>query len=77
MRAPAQLDNIVFYTGPPSEKRRGAASPGAEEWPDIDELLAMAAQAEHGTGVEELDSTGFEIMGEGECYLYVPLPWHP
>ena len=43
-RATIQLDDIIFYPGPPLEKRCGSAFPEANAWPDADEVLAKAQQ---------------------------------
>ena len=69
----AQLDKIIFYAGPPSKTSRESASTDAEEWPDIDEILAQADQQEWAAGIEGFDfTTGFESTREGELRLHHP-----
>lgn len=66
----AQLDNIIFYAGPPSKKSCELASTNADEWSDIDEILAQATREERATGIEDFDfATGFDGTGEGELSL--------
>ena len=74
----AQLDKIIFYSGPPSKTSRESASTDAEEWPDIDEILAQADQQEWAAGIEELDfTTGFKSTREGELRLHHPCSCTP
>ena len=71
LRAPTQLHNNVFYTGPPSEKRRGLTSPGADDGPDIDELLAKGAQQELGVGDEVQIWLGSTLSAKVSLGLYI------
>jgi hypothetical protein len=65
----AQLDNIIFYSGPASKKTRDTASTDADEGPDIDMVFAEDAQQEWAAGTEWWDPAGgFDITGEGEPY---------
>ena len=64
--ASIQLDNIIFYPGPPSEKRCGSALTEADAWPDTDEVLAEAQQ-DWRYSTQQLDlilDSG--VMNEGE-----------
>ena len=69
----AQLDNIIFYPGPASEKRCKSASTGADEWLDIDEILAQVLREVWRASTEECDLTGgFDVMGRGELRFRRP-----
>ena len=63
----AQLDNIIFYSGPASAKTREITPIDADEWSDVDMIFAEASQQECALATEQLDPAGgFDIMGEGE-----------
>ena len=62
-----QLDDIIFYSGPPSKKSYASAPADGDVWPDIDEILAEAAQQHWGTSIERLDlQAGFDVTVKGE-----------
>jgi hypothetical protein len=63
----AQLDNIIFYSGPASAKTREFTPIDADEWPDVDMIFAEASQHEWVAATEHLGPLGgFDITGEGE-----------
>jgi hypothetical protein len=68
----AQLDNIIFYSGPTSAKPRRTTSTDSDEWTDIDMIFAGSSPYERVATIEHLDLTdGMEIVGEGEpCVQY-------
>ena len=66
----AQVDDIIFYTGPPTKKSCELASTDANEWPDVDEIIAQTAQEGWTTGIEDFDFvTRFDSTGEGKLCL--------
>lgn len=67
-RPSAQVDNIIFYSGPASKKAREPAPTIADECRDIDEFLAQTESQGWPTGVEHFDVTaGFDLMGVGKA----------
>ena len=63
----AQLDNIIFYSGPASANPREITPIDTDEWSDVDMIFAEASQQEWVAATEQLDPAGgFDIMGEGE-----------
>ena len=76
----AQIDNIIFYTGPASAMTREPLSTNADKWPDIDMIFAEAAQQEWTPSIERLDPTGgIDITSKGEFWswcLYSGLPFN-
>lgn len=66
-----QLDNIIFFTGPPAEKKgRKSASDNIDEWLDIDQILASGGDEGWLHSVAGLDWTaGLDNMAEGEVFV--------
>ena len=59
-----QLDKIIFYPGPTSEKRRESTTPtDSDAWPDIDKIFT---QQEWDTGMEWDPILSFDATGDGE-----------
>lgn len=68
----AQLDNIIFYGGPPSKKSGNSAFIAVEEWLDTDEILAPAAGEDWTTSKEHYDfTTGYDLYGEGKRRVHL------
>ena len=66
-----KLDNIIFYSGPASAKTREVTPIDTEDWSDVDEVVAGAAQQGWvaATGARQLDPAScFQTTGEGEHY---------
>ena len=62
-----QLDRVIFYSGPKSAKTRKSPPSDADQWLDVDVILAEAAQQKWVAGIEGSDPAGgFDIIGEGE-----------
>jgi hypothetical protein len=63
----AQLDKIIFYSGPASANTREIMPTDIDEGPDIDMVFAEDTQQEWAAGTGWLDPTGsLDITGEGE-----------
>ena len=68
--ARTKLDNMIFYSGPPSTKRNRTASTNDDRWPDIDKIPAQAAEDGAYARMEDLDFTrGFNDTGTGKLCL--------
>ena len=62
-----QLDSIIFYSGPASTKFRETTPIDADEWSDVEMIIAEASQQEWVAATAQLGPAGgFDIMGKGE-----------
>lgn len=66
----AQLDNIIFYSGPAAAKPRRNTPTDGDEWTDIDTIFAGPSPYVRMATIEHLDLTGgMETVSDGEpCF---------